>query len=498
MSRDLGSRTSDTRRIGLAFALALWASLYKESIVILLLSVSGLEVLRLTIQGNPKERLRHLPVLIYTILYLAIYALWAGHPGDANYAASHQSQRLTVLFKTIESNPEFLLLFLPLLLIRINAFGRNFGRYTFYDSLMIGGLGYAGLFLLLGMWNQYYLYPGMVLALVGTAGILAERPRCMGALSLCSLAFLIVMDSAPAIYAETRFQHDVITHHGRLIDFLKGWAPDHCAEAKPPCVFVMEGVSDHNHSEVLVSLAAFLAWTGAPQSQVLGETFNSDEEISGGSWAHLAHMASKGSYVVVNPYRNGSHLPKTPSLTPLFAIPQEESLSPPPWRLHEWLWRASRNEKDFEKVIETYSRFTGYGLYQKNRDSLPLREGAALTDPQSEVRVTGLPKRLSPGERLSLVVAAKNLGAEAWLPSPGRLDAPAVYLLFRWFGPDGTLIAKGERQSLPEAILPGETAYIPMRIEAPQTSGNSRLEFTAFQEGVQWIPGAFSWDMNLQ
>jgi hypothetical protein len=260
----------------------------------------------------------------------------------------------------------------------------------------------------------------------------------------------------------------------------------------------MEGVSDHNHSEVLVSLAAFLAWTGAPQSQVLGETFNSDEEISGGSWAHLAHMASKGSYVVVNPYRNGSHLPKTPSLTPLFAIPQEESLSPPPWRLHEWLWRASRNEKDFEKVIETYSRFTGYGLYQKNRDSLPLREGAALTDPQSEVRVTGLPKRLSPGERLSLVVAAKNLGAEAWLPSPGRLDAPAVYLLFRWFGPDGTLIAKGERQSLPEAILPGETAYIPMRIEAPQTSGNYRLEFTAFQEGVQWIPGAFSWDMNLQ
>jgi putative flippase GtrA len=492
-----GPKASDQRRIFLTFGLALWASLYKESIVVLLFCLSGLEVLRLTLQGKPKERLRHLPVLIYTMVFLVIYALWAGHSGDANYAASHQSQRLTVLLKTIESNPEFLLLFLPLLMLRIATVGRRWSAYTFYDSLLVSGLGYAGLFLILGMWNQYYLYPGMVLALAGSAGLIAERLRPARALSFSLIAFLLVIDNAPAIYAETRFQHDVVTHHGRMIDYLKRWAPEHCAASMQTCVFVMEGVSPRHHSEVVLSLESFLIWSGASKPLVTEDPMDPDEANLAGTWAHLTRMASKGNYVVVNPYRHGSPLPESPSLTPLFAIPREESLAPPVWRGHEWLWRAQGSEKDFDQAIKSYSRFTGYALYEKTRDSLTLEEAKPLIAPQSEITASSLPETLPTGAHLAIKVAAKNLGEKAWLPSSGRLDAPAVYLLARWFKPDGTLAFKGEREALPEPILPGETVRLPIHIELPLEPGPYRLELTAFQEGVQWIPGALSRMIDL-
>ncbi len=480
----------------LGLLLVVWASLYKESVTILVMMLSGSEVLRLYLMGDRRMLFRHLPVFAYAILYLAIYSLWAGHPSDANYATAHQTDRLTVLWKMCQSNPELPLLFLPLFGVRIATILRNPKLTLVYDVLLISGIGYVALFLFLGMWNQYYLFPGMALSLVGMAGLMARHPKALLTRIGSFAGILLLMDLAPAVYSEIENQHAIVRNHGQLIRFLETWAPVHCGTQEPPCTFILEGVKSDIHSEVLVSLNAFLQSSGARDPGVKADPSAPTQDIEDSPWERLHILAKRGDFVMVNPYRHGPFLPETPSMARIFGT--DSHPAPPRWPLHEWIFRCANGFAACEGDRVAYGRYTNYVLYKKLRDTQAPDHEAPTTQLRSEIRVTGIPDAPPPGSSFEVSVSARNTGLNPWYPEARSLVTHPVYLLYRWIRADGSAAKTGTRQRLPEAILVGETLISPMRIASPSDPGSYRLEITLFQEGIQWIETPFSRDLKLQ
>jgi putative flippase GtrA len=485
-------------RLWLSFLLAVLASLYKESIAVVLLCFSSTELLRLRVQNRWPEAQRHLPVFLYTLLYLIIYKLWVGHPGDDHYVLTHQIHRLTVILRFLESNPEIFCLTLPMLLIRIGTNGRNWAGYRRFDSMLLAALVYAGLFIGLGMFNQYYLLPGMAFSLIGIAGTLAAYPR-IGTLvrAVPIIMGLILLENSPAIYSELSFQKQIILNHGRFLNFVARWSPDHCGNERPRCTILVEGVSQKNLPEVLISLDSFFDLLAPERWSISEASEGVDRDASPGfSWKYMNQLGHAGDYLLINPYREGTAFMETPTLSTVFDSGDHSAL--PRWRLDQWVrFCGWKSRIECQKTVRIYSRETGYRLLRKIRNSLPVQAGTPLRNARYELATGAFPSALRRSSAIQLSIHLKNIGQEAWLPDAPAINPIPVHLAYRWMDPSGHIVREGDRTSLPEAILPGESLNTLMTVIAPELPGLYRLEVGPVQEGVLWFPMTFTRDILI-
>ena len=93
---------------------------------------------------------------------------------------------------------------------------------------------------------------------------------------------------------------------------------------------------------------------------------------------------------------------------------------------------------------------------------------------------------LATRETRALDVKVSNEGTHVW--PPGELGAPPIRVSYRWRALDGTLVVDGGlRTGFPHAVLPGETALVPVSVTAPERPGSYRLELDLVHEHVRWF-----------
>ena len=89
-----------------------------------------------------------------------------------------------------------------------------------------------------------------------------------------------------------------------------------------------------------------------------------------------------------------------------------------------------------------------------------------------------------------------NEGSETW---PGGLEAhPLVRLAYRWLRPDnGVVVEQGVRTPLPAPLHPGESARVPLLVNAPVLGGPHRLEIDLVHEGVRWFGSRLALEIEV-
>jgi glycosyltransferase involved in cell wall biosynthesis len=94
--------------------------------------------------------------------------------------------------------------------------------------------------------------------------------------------------------------------------------------------------------------------------------------------------------------------------------------------------------------------------------------------------------RLAPGETRPLYVEVENRGGAIW--RWGLEQQPLVRLGHRWCRASGDVVREdGRRSPLPCTLRPGESAIVPLWVEAPATSGEHVLEVDLVHEHVRWF-----------
>lgn len=94
--------------------------------------------------------------------------------------------------------------------------------------------------------------------------------------------------------------------------------------------------------------------------------------------------------------------------------------------------------------------------------------------------------RLEPGERRPLYVRVENWGVVRW---PWGWDQhPHIRVSYHWRTGDGDVaVFDGVRSALPAWLGPGESAVVPVWVEAPGTGGDWVLELDLVHEHVRWF-----------
>jgi hypothetical protein len=98
----------------------------------------------------------------------------------------------------------------------------------------------------------------------------------------------------------------------------------------------------------------------------------------------------------------------------------------------------------------------------------------------------GGPLRLAPGETRPLYVRVANRGRATW--RWGLDQQPLVRISHHWRTPAGAVTRyEGLRSPLPCTLGPGESAIVPVWVEAPRDAGDHLLEIDLVHEHVRWF-----------
>jgi hypothetical protein len=108
-----------------------------------------------------------------------------------------------------------------------------------------------------------------------------------------------------------------------------------------------------------------------------------------------------------------------------------------------------------------------------------------------ELRDEALP--LVAGEGCTLDVRVENRGGAVWPWGDAR---PEIRLSYRWWRGHG-VAAEGLRTPLPAELEPGESALVPLALEAPGTPGRYRLAVDLVHEHVRWFGCGFDVELDV-
>jgi hypothetical protein len=98
---------------------------------------------------------------------------------------------------------------------------------------------------------------------------------------------------------------------------------------------------------------------------------------------------------------------------------------------------------------------------------------------QGEIQAFERPPRLPGGERRQLTVRVCNAGTELW---PGLSREPLIKLAHRWLAADGSTPGPWADTYLPARLAPGDSALVPVAVEAPPGAGRHTLELALVHE----------------
>jgi hypothetical protein len=128
----------------------------------------------------------------------------------------------------------------------------------------------------------------------------------------------------------------------------------------------------------------------------------------------------------------------------------------------------------------------------------PATETAEVNSPftsfTQDIQTSVKSLKLRPAEQTFVSVTLRNTSSVLWA-SAGK---DPVDFSYKWFDRGKMLPIEGERTALPKPLRPGESLTVPVKVVAPETTGELLLKITLVQEGVEWFMTAGAKPLELQ
>ena len=474
--------------VGIAAIVA--AFFYKESIFILSLTFGCAELVRHLMRRSPVPW-RISATLLVSLLYIIGYVIWYKLNVTSSYASFHVADRTTTAFSYAQNDPLIIFVLLPVTAWRAIRIVANGERQTLYDSMLVAACNYLLAYLVLGIFNTYYLLPAYGFAAIGIAGTLAKRlegtPR---GVFFAIYLWCLGLNFAPMAVSDMLALRSISNNHLVFIRYLANWLWLNESNSSGPRKLVMAGVTPGNGVEILVSLGKFLQFHGVKDSmfEIKAEGKSDNEAISS-----FYKLDSQGGYtpqvndlVIHNPYPEfGTSLPlRAPSYDTVFRSTTEWTF--PRRMIIDWVRQCAFAEYTCETVMRPYRRYTGYAASRLIRPAMSV-ETVALKRPSFEIGPLEWPERMPTRDERTIDVLVRNTGDEIW---PVQGDSPSeavVRLAYVWLDEKGAVALEGGRSTFPEPMRPGDVAEVPITVRSPADPGRYRLVVSPVQETVSWF-----------
>lgn len=491
-----GEASPVKHRVATAFGLiAIFLTFfYKEVSFVLAISFGLSELYRRYRQNLPVVSKRILALVTIGIAYPIFYLFWRANNREESYVSYHATSLTDVIQLFASNDPFIFFIVLPITFFRLFIVLRNARKQTVYDSFLIGASAYALAYVVLGIYNTYYLLPAYAFSACGIAGLISlNKNRLKKLLVLFSIA-LVTLNNLPIAVADMYSLKAISNNHWRFVNFISNWIFSHPLPDSVPRNLVLEGVSPGRDVEVIHSLQTYLESLGLPPSTFkLRFPLESNNKVVSDSYGmeySKPYEARQGDLLVFNPYQSVASEP--PLLTPSY---HEVYRSESDWELQrwsglEWLKICVLDAYDCQSENSSNRRYTGYAALLVER-AKPLSEAAPapapLSSPSYRVGPLLLPEHMHAGKTITRDVLVINDGSETW-PASGTTEGKnVVNLAYVWLDGSGRVIAEGNRSGFSENIRSGDMAKISLSITAPSMPGRFTLVITPVQEGVRWF-----------
>jgi len=475
------------------------AFFYKELIFVFALTFGITELVRHYRQAQSTIPRRIWALLIIGISYIGFYAIWRVIYVTGNYASFHQTTMWDVICLYAVNDPFIIFVVLPLTTFRILLFIRNAAKQTIYDSFMVAASAYVVAFLVLRMYNTYYLLPAYGFAVCGLAGILAGNSVIKFNTIVLVAAGLLGANTLPVAVSDMQTLKSIANNHYRFVLFLSEWLWKNPLPNSEHRSLVLKGVSPGNGIEIITSLKTYLESLGVQDSSFeVKSTEPSDNKAISSFYGvkddlgytanigDLGYTANIGDLLIFNPYQKIVSFPPllAPSYSEVYRSESEWAL--PRWTGWDWMKICVFTQHNCKAEIVANMRYTGYAALLVNR----LENSIQLVPLESSSYRIGplmLPSRMRAGIAQKLDVLIENTGKETW-PANGTLS-PGIFvnLAYVWINESGQVALEGDRATFSEPMQQYDKAKVSVILKTPVKTGKYKLIISPVQEGVRWF-----------
>ncbi len=468
--------------IGMAF-------MYKEVLFVIALAYSLSELWRNFRQNTGKYLAPSLLFLIATT-YVLGYFIWRSmHVVETSYLAAHATDFSTVLGYFSINDPFLIFIILPVTAIRSFQYILRPHEQTYYDSLLIAGSAYVTTFLIMGMYNTYYLLPAYAVSACGLAGVWKSlKGRNLGFKFLLIPIIFFSLNNAPKALSDMLFLKSVANNHHKFVAYISSWIQKNPRKDSSPRRIVFSGVIPGG--EVPLSMAVFLESAHLKKSSfkiIAAERVDGPRRMQGES--ELEDYKKRiGDLVVSNPYRSRHTAPPliSPSYNVIYSSDSDRSL--PKMTLNNWILLHLKHKGELSQLGFSRRRYTGYTAALITRENhLPVTNARPIAKPSYFIESIDLPQKLKRGREIHKKFVVRNTGNEIWIADGSLLNKNYVHLSYLWLHPSGNVALQGNRFSLPEPLLPGDQAMVSVVLNVPDAVGTYFLFISPVQDGVQWF-----------
>lgn len=465
--------------------------LYKELIFSLALTFCIAEFFRFNCNNRLRVPLRIWATLAISVAYVFVYGLWRILYTNHSYADLLSLDIWHVIGLFADNDPFIVFIVLPIALYRFILIVRNRSQHLIYDSFLAAASAYAVGFLLLQIYNTYYLLPAYGFASVGLYGLTSDRFSCFNRNFVSTSVLLLCLNNLPISISDMQILKSIANNHYKFVQFLSDWMWLNPNPSTQQRNLVLMGVSPGSGIEIIVSLRTYLESFGVP-----GQTFNirftekSDNAAISKAYSisdESGYLPGQNDVIIFNPYQKIALPP--PLFVPFFdqIYRSESEWVWPRWSALKWINACINNRLNCSQNISAGLRYSGYAAMLVKRMPKKSEQLQPLLSPSFRIGPLLLESRMRARSIKKIDVFFENTGNETW-PSVGKLqEGMYVNLAYRWFNENNSLILEGSRVPLPTSILPGDRVKASLYIRTPSTPGKYRLFISPVQEGVQWF-----------
>jgi len=471
------------------FSLALF---YKELTFVFGLIFAISEIIRAYCVEKSKPSFYIVATLLVSVAYIVLYGIWRYLYVTGSYADLHTISLLDVLSLYARNDPIIIFIILPVTAYRFAVILLKPERYTIYDSFLLSASGYACAFMLLAMFNTYYLLPTYAFSICGLAGVLVQSFSLIPQRLILAFVLIFSINIFPLAIADINRQKLIAINHYKFVTFLSKWLKKNENAVKLPRNIVLVGVTSGSGIEILTSLKIFLTSLGTPESlfMIKASERTDNKNISDfyGYNEENGYTPKVNDLIIFNPYQSAVvHKPvQSPSSREIYHSELEWAL--PRWTALNWIELCFLHSEECETRKFNGLQYAGYAALLKIRDSESISEIVPLQTPVYQLDNLNIPNRMRIGSSRILNVQIKNTGTETW-PAVGTLLAGMyVNLSYRWFDLNKQIVLEGNRVPFPEPIRPNDVTNVSMILKTPKQPGNYKLVIGPVQEGVCWFP----------
>jgi len=471
---------------------------YKELSFIFGLIFSLSEIARAYFSKKDRPSKFIYATFILSLTYIIFYLIWSlMFAGGRSYAAMHAFSFGEMIALYTSNDPFLIFIVLPLTTFRAYVIVRRREIFSIYDSFLLAASAYVCAFLVLSMFNTYYLLPAYAFAIIGISGVLENTLDKVKRSIILILAFCFTLNTLPIFISDIYSQRLISSNHSKFAGFLSNWLLEN-PPLNDPQKIVLVGVSPGNGVEIIESLKIFLSTSGVPsKSFSVIPTEPIDNYVISDFYGlkNTNYSEEKvGDLLVFNPYQQRRDIPsmQVPSLKEIFQ--SETSWAIPRLTVLNWINLCYLQLPDCDLQKAGYSRYIGYRVQQVVRE----KKGNLILQPlkSTDYRLTrvNFPAKMKANNKYRVDVLIQNVGKEDWPANGSTSTEMAVNLSYRFFNDQNQMILEGSRVPFAEPIKPNDFTKLSIIINTPALPGKYELRIGPVQEGVLWfdgLPGKF-------